>query len=143
MSERERERARSHLFFFVRSARTDHLLRTRPRVAHARIFLCENRTRREKKKFQKNWREREIDFGLRVPRLFQRLSLCLSSGSGNKNKKHGRVRCVYRVVVFLLRSFLFGSRKIVRSSRGERFRKPKARFLRLLFSFLFSPRDWA
>ena len=66
------------------------------------------------------------------------LSLFLSSGSGNKNKKHGRVRCVYRVVVFLLRSLLFGSRKIVRSSRGERFRKPNARFLRLLFSFLFS-----
>lgn len=115
------------------------MLRTRPRVAHARIFLCENRTRREKKKFQKNWREREIDFGLRVPVSFKdSLSLFLSSGSGNKNKKHGRVRCVYRVVVFLLRSLLFGSRKIVRSSRGERFRKPKARFLRLLFSFLFS-----
>ena len=114
------------------------MLRTRPRVAHARIFLCENRTRHWEKKSSKEL-ERERDrFWSSGPRLFQRLSLCLSSGSGNKNKKHGRVRCVYRVVVFLLRSLLFGSRKIVRSSRGERFRKPNARFLRLLFSFLFS-----
>ena len=119
--ERKRARASEKPFILLRSKREDG-----PFAAHATArcirenFLCENRTRSGKKKVQKNWREREIDFGLRVPVSFKdSLSLFLSSGSGNKNKKHGRVRCVYRVVVFLLRSFLFGSRKIVRSSRGE------------------------
>ena len=71
LSERERERARSHLFFFVRSARTDHLLRTRPRVAHARIFsLWKPHSSLGKKKF-KRIGEREIDFGLRVPVSFK------------------------------------------------------------------------
>ena len=60
LSDKERERARSHLIL-LRSKREDG-----PFAAHATArctrenFLRENRTRR-KKKFQKNWRERERD----------------------------------------------------------------------------------
>jgi hypothetical protein len=69
----------------------------------------------------------------------------LSSGSGNKNKKHGRVRCVYRVVVFPPRSFMLGSRKIVRSTPRERrrFKENQKRETRVDCFFLpFFPREW-
>ena len=70
----------------------------------------------------------------------------LSSGSGNKNKKHGRVRCVYRVVVvFPPRSFPLGSRKIVRSTPRERrrFKENQKRETRVDCFFLpFFPREW-
>ncbi len=69
----------------------------------------------------------------------------LSSGSGNKNKKHGRVRRVYRVVVFPPRSFPLGSRKIVRSTPRERrrFKENQKRETRVDCFFLpFFPREW-
>jgi len=77
--ERKRARASEKPSILLRSKREDG-----PFAAHAtarctreNFFFVKTALVTGKKKVQKNWREREIDFGLRVPRLFQRLSLSL------------------------------------------------------------------
>lgn len=136
---RERARASEKPLILLRSKSEGG-----PFAAHATArctrenFLCENRTRR-KKKFFKRIGEREIDFGLRVP-VSSKDSLSFKlGGAGTKIKK------TWPGALSLSRSCLSSSFVSVRIEKDRpilarrRFRKPKARFSRLLFFLPFFP----
>jgi hypothetical protein len=117
------------------------LLRTRPRVAHARIFFVKTALARKKKVFSKELeRERDRFWSSGVP-VSSKDSLSFKLG-GVGTKIKNMAGCVEFIASL---SFLFvrfcSDRERSSDPREEKVQKTKSAVFEIAFFFLFAPRE--